>query len=82
MLADSRSLATRDLRCSHCSVERVSACAMSGMILVNWERRRRYSMSTALMPVSVNKAQMFFREELTFIYNIEDSIDLRPSTTT
>lgn len=82
MLAASRSLAMRDLRCSRCSVERVSAWAMSGMMLVNWERRRRYSMSTGLMPTSVSKAQMLFGKELTFIYNIEDGIDLRPPTTT
>ena len=45
------SLRILDLREASCSGERESDCAISGMTLVRLESRRRYSMSTGLIPL-------------------------------
>jgi hypothetical protein len=47
------SLTILDLRHESCSEERESDCAMRGTTLVRWESRRRYSMSTGLIPKDV-----------------------------
>ena len=53
MLAESSTLSMFALREDSCSGDRVSDCATSGMTLVRCDRRRRYSMSTGLTPVSL-----------------------------